>query len=52
MTNPAWNGQEVAFLKFDCTILKLDPQGTPYDVEQLVLAVMRMPNQFALELRP
>ena len=51
MADAFGNCQEIALLKIDRTILKLNAQRTFNDVEKLVLSIMRMPDQFAFELR-
>ena len=45
------NDQELAFVEFDDSIAKMDGQMAAEDQEELVLALVMMPDELAFELR-
>lgn len=51
VANAAWHGQEISLFNIDRAVLELDAQGALYNIKKLVLSIVRVPNEFALQFR-
>jgi hypothetical protein len=49
MLDPAWDDEELAFLQPDLAIPEVHPESALHDQEQLILVLMMVPDELALE---